>query len=408
MKRAMQQGLAGLIGLLCWASAIAQSAQSETNYLSLAHGTIPIAVDEQTESLRTGIDRALVVIDGNPNGFSLTPRPGGEDTTVRLTYQLPASTRFERFDVPNVLETPSPSQTFFQSLIIQGSSEGPEGPFRELANHSFELHEAPGQVTEIASTDSTSVRWVQLIFSGGLDVQREQTFFEFSELRGFGEQDTVPLLEGFSAKWSGRGVRIELKQAGPRVTGCYDRDGELTGTVRGNLLSATGTTRNSGTPSAFLLTVDDEGRLIGVRSSNGAPFRLYKGDPDTDLVTDCSEVVVALPGCDSILHGIQFDFDSDVIRTESEPLLNDLYAGLQADTNDSIVIIGHSSSEGEESYNAALSQRRAASVTRALVQRGLASDRISAQGVGESSPIANNDTDAGRALNRRVEVVCAD
>lgn len=381
---------------------------ADINVLSLAHGTIPVAISEQAESLRVGMDRALMVIDGNSAGFVLTPRPGAEHTEVRLTYRLPARTRFDRFEIPNVLETPSPSQTFFRTVEVLGSDIGPDGPFETLATAELEQHNQRGETTFMDAENSSAVRWIQLVLAGGLDVQRDQTFFEFSELKGFGQQENVPLLKAFSSSWSGRGVRLELNQDGQRVTGCYDRDGTLSGTVQGNLLQATGTTRGSNTPSSFLLTVDDQGDVFGVRSSNGAPFRLYRGSPDPDLITECSEIEVALPGCESILHGIQFDFDSDVIRAESEALLDDLYAGLEASDAASVLIVGHSSSEGEESYNAELSQRRAEAVKQALIQRGSLASRLSAQGAGESRPIADNDSDAGRALNRRVEIVCAE
>jgi outer membrane protein OmpA-like peptidoglycan-associated protein len=392
------------------ALAISLSAEDDAgaaNLLSLAAGTIPVALSDNAEDLRVGMDRALMVIDGDTRVFSLNGRPGGPDTRIELVYQLPALTRFQRFAIPGVLETPSPSQTFFREIEIEGSAEGPDGPFAPLATTTLSQHERGEERTDFPAISDRPVRWLRVGLAGGLDLQRDQTFFEFSELMGFGEQESVPLLEAFNARWSGRGVRLELKQDGQRVSGCYDRDGDLTGTVRGNLLTATGTTRSSATPSTFLLTVDDQGQLIGVRSSNGAPFRLYNGSPDPDLITACSEVEVGLPGCESILHGIQFDFDSDRIRPESETLLDDLYAGLEASDASAVLIIGHSSSEGDESYNAALSQRRAEAVRRALIERGANADRLTAQGAGESRPIADNETDAGRAMNRRVEIACS-
>lgn len=386
----------------------ASAAPVETNHLSLARGTIPVALDEQATALRLDSSHALKLIDGHPGKTNLTPRPGGPETAIGLVYQLPARTTFRAFGVPSVGETPSPSQTFFRLVEIAGSDEGPDGPFVPLARVELEAHSADGEVTRFDAAEALPVRWLRVRLSGGLDIQRDATFFEFSELMGFGDQEPVPRAENLEGKWRGRGVRIELKQDGQRVSGCYDGDGTLAGTVDGRLLRATGTTRGSGTPSTFLLTVTDEGDLLGVRSSNGAPFVLYTGGRDPDLVTDCSQQEVALPGCDAILHGIGFDFDSAAIRADSEALLDDLYAGLGRTDARAITIVGHSSSEGDASYNADLSRRRAESVKAALIERGFAGDRLSAFGAGESRPIADNETDAGRALNRRVEIECTE
>lgn len=73
-----------------------------------------------------------------------------------------------------------------------------------------------------------------------------------------------------------------------------------------------------------------------------------------------------------------------------------------------VLIEGHTDSKGSDSYNQALSERRAEAVQSALTDMGIAADRISTRGYGESSPVANNETAAGRQLNRRVEIVLSD
>ena len=105
---------------------------------------------------------------------------------------------------------------------------------------------------------------------------------------------------------------------------------------------------------------------------------------------------------------MQFGFDSADLRPEAEPVLSELYTGLSGVSGRTIVIEGHTSSEGSADYNQGLSERRAQTVVAALVIRGLASGSISAVGKGESVPIASNNTEIGRSLNRRVEVQCTD
>jgi OmpA-OmpF porin, OOP family len=71
-----------------------------------------------------------------------------------------------------------------------------------------------------------------------------------------------------------------------------------------------------------------------------------------------------------------------------------------------MTVVGHTSSEGSDAYNQELSQRRAESVAAALAARGIDAVSLSAKGAGENQPIADNTTEAGRSLNRRVEIVC--
>ncbi|NOY67016.1 MAG: OmpA family protein, partial [Gammaproteobacteria bacterium] len=149
-----------------------------------------------------------------------------------------------------------------------------------------------------------------------------------------------------------------------------------------------------------------EGNIIGVRSTNGAPFRLYTGVDAPRIVTECSKRPPPSLGCNSIVHGIQFDFDSAMIKPESSELLDTLFSNLKSATTSGITIIGHTSSEGSDKYNEQLSRRRAEAVVTALVTRGINTVRISALGRGEKEPIARNSTDAGRSLNRRVEIKC--
>lgn len=390
------------------AASTASAAQEppRVDYLSLAQGAIPVALEGAVQELRVGMDHALLAIDGDAGNFVLTPAPGGAESRVEFIYQLPARTTFTDFAVPNVLETPSPSQTFFRLVEISGSVESPQGPFEVLASQALATHPKKDQSTVVPATKQVAVRWVRVALAGGIDVQQDKTFFEFSEIVGHGSQEPVPLSSAFHGKWKGRGVLIELEQEGASVTGCFDGEGDLSGNVSGNLLRATGKARKSGVPSAFVLAVDEEGGLFGVRSTNGAPFRLYLGEPAPALATECSGQVVKQPGCGAILHGIQFDFDSATIRPESKEVLESLASGLKASAATAITVIGHTSSEGSDAYNEDLSRRRAQAIVAALIERGLDRALVSAAGRGETQPIAPNATEAGRSLNRRVEIDC--
>jgi outer membrane protein OmpA-like peptidoglycan-associated protein len=109
-------------------------------------------------------------------------------------------------------------------------------------------------------------------------------------------------------------------------------------------------------------------------------------------------------GMSITLRGIYFDFDKSTIKPESRPALEDAAKMLKENPTISVEIQGHTDSKGSDSYNLTLSDQRAASVVTYLVTNlGIDQSRLTSKGYGESMPIATNDTDAGRALNRRVE-----
>ncbi len=108
-------------------------------------------------------------------------------------------------------------------------------------------------------------------------------------------------------------------------------------------------------------------------------------------------------------HGILFATNSDRIRPESTPTLQEIGTMLQQHGDLRIAIEGHTDSDGDEAYNQALSERRAAAVKVFLEERyGLAPDRLKSAGFGESRPVADNGTAEGKQQNRRVELVRLD
>lgn len=106
------------------------------------------------------------------------------------------------------------------------------------------------------------------------------------------------------------------------------------------------------------------------------------------------------------LYGIQFDFDKADIKPDSRPTLDEIAKFLKANSDVALVVTGHTDGKGGFDYNVDLSKRRAQAVAADLAQHyGISSARLTPFGAGMSSPIASNDDDAGRAKNRRVELV---
>lgn len=101
---------------------------------------------------------------------------------------------------------------------------------------------------------------------------------------------------------------------------------------------------------------------------------------------------------------ITFAFNSADIRGEFFNVLDSVTLVVKEYDKTLIEVMGHTDSTGSEDYNQRLSERRAQTVTDYFASRGLNPLRLQAQGYGESYPVADNDTDSGRALNRRVEI----
>jgi outer membrane protein OmpA-like peptidoglycan-associated protein len=106
------------------------------------------------------------------------------------------------------------------------------------------------------------------------------------------------------------------------------------------------------------------------------------------------------------IYGIYFDFDSAVLKPESEPTLKEIAVLLRQNPELNLYVVGHTDMLGSIDYNMKLSKARAESVVKALVaDHQVSADRFKAEGVGPLAPVAPNDTEGGRAKNRRVELV---
>jgi hypothetical protein len=380
------------------------------DYLTFAHGAVPVAIGGASatfpSSSAADYSDAIRAIDGSPQNFSMIGQaPADADT--EFVYKLPAVTTFDRFAVPEILETPSPTQTFVRRVEVSGSTTSATAGFEPLASGVLQTHKTRGLVTELTLAAKRPVRRIKVRLVGGINVMAERSSFEFSEIIGNGTQATPELDTRFTGAWRSNAPRVQLRQNGAVVAGCFDGSGQLAGTVTGSVLRATGSTRSAGIPVSFILSIGEDGSLRGVRSDNRGPFMFTSMAPaPASTALECGLTGPPALGCGSVIHGINFAFDSAEIRPESEPVLAELANGLSAETRAKIVIEGHTSSEGTDEYNLKLSERRSQAVVADLVKRGIAASRLSAIGRGESQPIATNADESGRAMNRRVEIEC--
>lgn len=118
---------------------------------------------------------------------------------------------------------------------------------------------------------------------------------------------------------------------------------------------------------------------------------------DVTKTPDGESILVNLPD-------VTFAVDSTTISPSFRAALDEVAASLQKYPNSLVDVMGHTDSTGSDSYNLDLSRRRAESVKGYLVMRGVSGARIATVGYGEQYPRADNATEEGRALNRRVEI----
>jgi OmpA-OmpF porin, OOP family len=104
------------------------------------------------------------------------------------------------------------------------------------------------------------------------------------------------------------------------------------------------------------------------------------------------------------VYGIHFDTGKSTIQPDSESTLKQVVALLQQNPDLKLRVEGHTDNQGNAAANQALSEKRAQAVVAWLVAQGIPANRLSAQGFGQSKPVAENSTDDGRAKNRRVEL----
>jgi OOP family OmpA-OmpF porin len=152
--------------------------------------------------------------------------------------------------------------------------------------------------------------------------------------------------------------------------------------------------------------------LVGVAvDARGCPFDT-DGDGVPDHLDKCPStprgLKVDVDGCVSeaqtiILQNVNFEFDKDQLTSEAEGVLHGVAQGLLAQKDLRVELAGHTDSKGSNAYNQSLSDRRAASVRRFLLAQGVPGSQFQSKGYGENQPIDTNETDEGRARNRRVE-----
>jgi len=170
-----------------------------------------------------------------------------------------------------------------------------------------------------------------------------------------------------------------------------------------------GTVTVKGGPPSIAFTGDEWTRILAMYELPPAP--MVDGDDDGDGVLNSRDrcpdtpkgVKVDEDGC-WVYTGVLFDFDKAVLKPQYKEDLKGAKEVFDLNPDLEVTVEGHTDSTGSDAYNQKLSERRANAVVKYLVNTvGVPADKLTAVGYGESRPVASNDTEEGRAKNRRVE-----
>ena len=178
------------------------------------------------------------------------------------------------------------------------------------------------------------------------------------------------------------------------------KNGAIVGAAVGGLLGANSTDDNKLERGIIGAAIGGAvGGAIGNELDKQAGELRRDLDSDIAVVNTGSELRVTMP------QDLLFATDSASLRGDLVSDIRVLAANLGDYPNSTVFVVGHTDSTGDPGYNQNLSERRAAAVASVLRSEGVSSARLRTQGAGEAQPVASNNTAAGRAQNRRVEII---
>lgn len=266
-------------------------------------------------------------------------------------------------------------------------------------------------------------RWIRLTLKNN---HGSKDYFQLNDFRAYGTQLTHTPFPDVSGTYDSNLGEVHLRQEGTSVSGCYSYLGRSDNTFDGGVESrvikldycryCSDASKVRG-PGILVFSPDGQ-RFTGLYFQENSALNDYGGEHwegtrkstavgtcpqwaggiEEQLTKDLEEFGRAR------VYGINFDTDSDRIKDESKPTLDKIVAMLKAKPDWKLTIEGHTDSTSTPQHNQDLSERRAASVKNYLQSAGIDGSRLKTVGYGATKPVASNDTELGRAQNRRVEL----
>ncbi|HXG82828.1 MAG TPA: OmpA family protein [Pyrinomonadaceae bacterium] len=336
-----------------------------------------------------------------------------------------------------------PEKAAFKSLVFDNDTAGFGGEIAGAKDFTVEVSDvsATSGFQEILSASlkkgennqrfpvakSIAGRWVRATFKNN---HGDPDDISVAEMRGYGDAPLSALSTNLSGTYAPKNDNgdYHIKQDGTSLSGCYEpadnysEPAVFTGGVDGNIAKITWSEkRRDGSEvedKSFLMVFPRDAKTfftatmsisgvgdyeeikrkssaVGVCKNFNAEKITAKDQIGDELKKDGRAAV----------YGINFDFNSDVIRPESKNVLEQITALLKENADWKMTVEGHTDNVGGETFNQTLSDKRAKAVKEYLTKAGIAAERLQAVGKGLTTPVASNENEIGRAQNRRVELV---
>jgi OmpA-OmpF porin, OOP family len=382
-------------------AALAQPAAGpKTNLLEISNGTVIISASSMYNQTWSPVN----LVDGTTmSGWCSAGKAAFPHTIV---FELAQSHAIASVAVVNTGDQGSSYPGISsKGITVYGSNKSATDGFTLLTS----LEVQSGSRKEVPLKTPATVQWLKFAVNSNWG---NGDYTEIMELEAYGQPvGPAPKVDVAGIYQTNYGA-MRIEQDGTRVSGCYDHsEGELSGNLNGRVMQFEWRQekgKRSG-PAIMVLSMKgdalngfwyENGRLQGEWSGKRG------GNPPQCKTAKSGGIAEQLASTGKVeLYGIYFDSNSATLKPESEKTLNEILAVLQAQPTLKVMIVGHTDSTNTDAYNLKLSQQRTEAVVAWLVQRGILASNLTAKGFGKSQPVADNATAAGRALNRRVELI---
>jgi outer membrane protein OmpA-like peptidoglycan-associated protein len=390
-----------IAGLSLATTTLAQSATSpKTNLLEIPNGTVIVSAS----SMYNNTWSVSNLIDGSTKTGWCSADKAAFPHTIVFELAQPHAVTGVAVDNTGDQGSSYPGISA-KDVVVYGSNKSATEGFTLLTN----VQAPAGSRKEAAPKAPITVQWLKFAVNSNWG---NADYTEIMELEAFGQPDGPPPKVDVTGIYQTNYGGLRIDQDGTKVSGCYDLgNSELSGNLNGRVMQVEWreqTGKRSGT-AIMVLSLKGEtlngfwyengqlkGEWTGKKGGNPPKCKTAKSGGLAEKLAETGKVEI---------YGIYFDSNSAVPKPESEKTLNEILAVLQAQSALKLTIAGHTDSTNTDAYNLKLSQQRAEAIVAWLVKQGVANMRLTAKGFGKSQPVADNATAAGRALNRRVELI---
>lgn len=374
------------------------------NLLSLQEGTLPVIVPPSY-----GCWPAEGLLDESPDsGWS---SEFGQTKNHVFVFEMLSPAVIELFEFDNAAVDDEGASA--KDVTVEVSSQSRDSGFETvlqatLANKTDHQRFKP---TKLLST-----RWIRLTIHSN---HGSKTWTELLSFRGYGvKPKLLPPIKNLSGTYEANCSRFHLRQQGTDIVGCYEyNEGLLDGGIEGRLMKITWQEGEKTGPAIMVFSNDGKsfrGFWWNKGKEKEAPCENWEGKKVSSRIGSCPHLVGALGGEMKKklssegwprAYSILFDLNSAVILPESKGVLDEVLNMLNSEPEWNLTIEGNTDSTGNASYNQLLSQQRAEAVKSYLAAAGIKEERLQIKVFGSSRPVADNASELGRALNRRVELI---